>query len=142
MEKEKLNEILLKDGDTSFILYLEQDIIFGIIPELMACKECENKNPAYISGSVWDHIVRAVSEAPKDLKIRMTMLLHDIGKPACIVDNALGIRHFHGHAAISGIIAEYILRRLGYYDNFIREVCKLIRWHSVRFAGEDDAVKE
>ena len=78
---------------------------------------------------VWEHTLYALAEVPPELELRLTMLLHDIGKPGCCTIDAFGCGHFKGHPARSAALAEDMLRRLR-ADNHIREtVVRLVAWH-------------
>lgn len=78
---------------------------------------------------VWEHTLHALTEVPPELELRLTMLLHDIGKPGCCTIDADGCGHFRGHPARSAAMAEDMLRRLR-ADNSTREtVTRLVLWH-------------
>lgn len=49
----------------------------------------------------WGHTVTAVEHTPKDAKLRLAVLLHDVGKPATMeLDAKKGRITFHGHADV------------------------------------------
>ncbi|QUO37685.1 HD domain-containing protein [Dysosmobacter sp. Marseille-Q4140] len=78
---------------------------------------------------VWEHTLHALAQVPPELELRLTMLLHDIGKPGCCTIDASGCGHFKGHPARSAALAEEMLRRLR-TDNATREtVVRLVAWH-------------
>lgn len=78
---------------------------------------------------VWEHTLHALAQVPPELELRLTMLLHDIGKPGCCTIDASGCGHFKGHPARSAVLAEEMLRRLR-ADNATREtVVRLVAWH-------------
>ena len=78
---------------------------------------------------VWEHTLHALAEVPPELVLRLTMLLHDIGKPGCCTIDADGCGHFRGHPARSAALADVMLRRLR-ADNATREtVVRLAAWH-------------
>lgn len=77
---------------------------------------------------VWNHTLEVVKNiTSQDLELKMAALLHDIGKPFSYQDEE--VRHFHGHPEVSSKMSENILRRLGYNENFIRNVCYLVKNH-------------
>lgn len=78
---------------------------------------------------VWEHTLHALEAVPPELELRLTMLLHDIGKPGCCTIDETGCGHFKGHPARSAAMAEEMLRRLR-ADNATREtVVRLVAWH-------------
>ena len=78
---------------------------------------------------VWEHTLHALEAVPPELVLRLTMLLHDIGKPGCCTVDENGCGHFRGHPARSAAMAETMLRRLR-ADNATREtVTRLVLWH-------------
>ena len=78
---------------------------------------------------VWEHTLHALAEVPPELVLRLTMLLHDIGKPGCCILDENGCGHFRGHPTRSAAMAEDMLRRLR-ADNATREtVTLLVVWH-------------
>ncbi|HAG69158.1 MAG TPA: CCA tRNA nucleotidyltransferase [Lachnospiraceae bacterium] len=64
--------------------------------------------------------------------LRLTMLLHDMGKPDCHTRDEDGTDHFKGHSAVSVGIAESVLRRLKFDNATIKRVCTLVRYHDHR----------
>ena len=78
---------------------------------------------------VWEHTLHALAEVPPELELRLTMLLHDIGKPGCCTLDEAGCGHFRGHPVRSAAMAEEMLRRLR-ADNATRAtVVRLVLWH-------------
>ena len=49
---------------------------------------------------------------PPDLILRLTMFLHDIGKPSCKSTDEKGIDHFYGHLVVSAKLTDEMLRAL------------------------------
>ena len=64
--------------------------------------------------------------------LRLTMLLHDMGKPDCHTRDADGTDHFKGHSEVSVKIADDILRRLKFDNKTIDQVLTLVRYHDHR----------
>lgn len=106
-------------------------VIFQVIPELAALAGFDQKNPHHIH-DVWTHTAMAVDAAPPEPVLRLTMLLHDVGKPETFFIDDAGVGHFYGHAEKGEALAEGILRRLR-CDNAARErVCLLIHYHAIQ----------
>lgn len=123
-EREKLEQILKSES----ISVNEEKIIFEIIPELLDEKDFLQNNPWHIY-DVWDHTKKVFQNSKPDKEIRLVLLLHDIGKPHSYQDDENGIRHFKGHAQKSAKISKPILKRLGYTEEQINEICFLIANH-------------
>lgn len=98
------------------------------LPEFDACMECAQNNPHHIY-SVGEHTVHAVCASEPDKILRLTMLLHDFGKPSSKTTDEDGVDHFHGHPAVSEELAGTILRRLKFDNETIRQVKKLVYYH-------------
>ena len=123
-ERKVLEQILSLDNITE----KEEQIIFDIIPELKYEKDCVQNNPWHIY-DVWNHTKKVVQNSKADKEIRLVLLLHDIGKPHSYQDDENGIRHFRGHSQKSAEISEQILKRIGYSENEISQICFLIANH-------------
>ena len=70
------------------------------------------------------------------------MLLHDTGKPATHALNEKGESTFRNHAAVGGLIAENILRRLKFSKNYINTVSYLVSIHDKEVPETRTQVKE
>ncbi|MCR4792270.1 MAG: HD domain-containing protein [Lachnospiraceae bacterium] len=79
--------------------------------------------------NVGDHLIEAVRNSKNDRIVRLTMMLHDIGKPGTLRIDEEGITHFYGHAKLSAEMAEDILRRWKLDNETIRRVCRLVLYH-------------
>ena len=75
-----------------------------------------------------------------DLITRLSILLHDVGKPLCYTEDELG-GHFKGHAPIGVEITDALLRRLRFDNDTIARVKLLVELHDLPFAAERKTVK-
>lgn len=90
---------------------------------------------------VWRHTAASVNAGISDRLVRLALLFHDAGKPACFTFDVKGHGHFYGHAAVSAAIADKALRELK-YDRKTREtVVRLVRYHDTPIPAEPPAVK-
>ena len=123
----EINKLLLgnKPGTTMFQYYR---VLGEIIPEILPMVGFEQNTP-YHCYDVFTHSLQSVDNSPTDIKIRLTMLFHDIGKPHCYTEDENGVGHFYGHPAISVKLAEKILKRLKYDNDTIQTVSELILYH-------------
>ena len=105
-------------------------VIFEIIPELKVQDGFDQKNPNHIH-DIWTHTTMAVDAIEPDPVLRLTMLLHDVGKPEKYFTDEAGVGHFYGHAEAGVALADTILRRLR-CDNATREsVTTFIKYHDI-----------
>ena len=102
------------------------EYLFEMIPELKAMVGFLHKHPHHHL-DVWNHTLYALSLSPNDFEVRLVLLLHDIGKPYSYTEGE--VRNFRGHPIVSSEMARKILKRFNYNDNFIEEVCYLVRYH-------------
>lgn len=78
---------------------------------------------------------------PADVTLRLVMLLHDIGKPACKSTDEKGIDHFYGHPAADVQLADVMLRALK-FDNRIRErVVLLVECHDKQLPPQERVIR-
>lgn len=79
---------------------------------------------------VFEHSCLAVSLIPADLTLRLTMLLHDIGKPFSWETDEKGEDAFPAHEVESARLADEALRTLKYDNKTRRRVVQLIAHHN------------
>ncbi len=126
-------------GECYDILINYCDIIREIIPEIRPCIGFEQRSK-YHDRTVYAHIAGAVAAAEPTLIYRLTMLLHDIGKPRCFFMRD-GAGHFHGHAAVSRDMAQTILTRLRFPKKVISKVLFLIENHSIVMEDTERSIR-
>ena len=83
----------------------------------------------YHAYDVFTHTAQVVEAVLPELPLRWAALLHDVGKPSCFTMDDTGRGHFLGHAAVSGDMADAILRRLKAPNALRERVVELIRCH-------------
>lgn len=114
------------------------DVLFAFLPELKSMQGFAQRNRHHLY-DVWEHTLRAVQNAPRDLVVRLALLFHDSGKPSTFSMKE-GEGHFYGHAKESAHFADEALRRLK-ADNKTRErVTLLIAYHDYPVVLEEKAV--
>lgn len=131
---------LLTGQNAGQILRAYTDVLCVFWPELACMQGVQQRNPWHLY-DVFEHTVRAVEHAPFDEALRLTLLLHDIGKPQCMTVDAAGIGHFYGHPEKSAAMADAMLRRLK-FDNATREqVVELIGCHDAELSPAPRTVR-
>ena len=105
-----------------------------VLPEL-AHLPALPQNIRFHCYNVWEHILAAVDNGPRELTLRWALLLHDVAKGLPGVRGATpdGYPNDHGHEKESAKMAEAILVRLRYPRPFVRRVSWLVAKH-MRFA--------
>lgn len=116
------------------------DVFCQFWPQLGPLVTLEQNNPWHC-WSGWEHGIHAVEGAPADVTLRLAMLLHDIGKPACKSTDENGIDHFYGHPAVSAQLADQMLRALK-FDNKTRErVVLLVERHDAQLQPRSQVIR-
>lgn len=137
----ELNKILMSDRPASGIrLMHELALLRHVIPELEACAGVLQNR--YHLHDVLEHTQSTVAHSPRSLTMRLTALLHDIGKPASMTIDEAGTRHFYGdkktppHQVISARLAKDVLARLRYDTRTAEKVAYLVRYHMLPICRE------
>lgn len=110
------------------ILLEYSDVISVIIPEMNPCIGFDQNNK-YHEYTVYDHICHAVENCGlNDIVIKLSLFLHDIGKPCCYTTDENG-GHFYGHGVYSRDLAEKVLDRLRFDNKTKHDVLELVLFH-------------
>lgn len=104
------------------------DVIFTIMPPLAPMHGFDQRTP-YHRYDVWEHTIRALAAAPATEVMRLTMLLHDSGKPDSFTLDEKGVGHAHGHPKRSAEIARDMLLRLRVDNATLDRVALLVANH-------------
>lgn len=110
------------------------------LPEFDRLMETEQETPHHMY-NVGIHTLHALKNVRADKVLRLTMLLHDMGKPALKTVDENGVAHFKKHALESEIIAKTILKRLKFDNDTLGKVTKLVQYHDYRFEATDKNVR-
>jgi len=116
------------------------DVIGVFIPEILPLVGFDQRNPHHCY-DIWEHTIHSVEEVDRDVVLRMTMLLHDIGKPACFTQDERGIGHFYGHPAESRAMAAEILRRLRFDNEQKAAILTLVEQHDRGFPRTEKGIR-
>lgn len=118
----------------------EAGITAEFLPEFDVCMETPQNTP-YHCYTVGEHILHSLNYVRADRVLRITMLLHDIGKPVVRKTDENGRDHFKMHGEAGEKMAGQILRRLKFDNDTIYKVTRLVKWHDDRPAGTTKSVR-
>ena len=93
---------------------------------------------------VFDHSIYSCDGAPRNNpEVRLAALLHDIGKPATLANDELGIPTFYGHEKKSTALSRKIIQRFKFPKAFEKKVLLLVEHHMFNYQPEwsDSAVR-
>jgi putative nucleotidyltransferase with HDIG domain len=123
-----------------FDLLVDSGLMGSIMPEILNLKGCEQPPKFHPEGNVFVHTRLMLSLLPEEasLPLVLSVLLHDIGKPATYTwdEEAQRIR-FNGHAELGAEMTEEILRRLKYPNDIINDTVFGVANH-MRFMNVQD----
>ncbi len=116
------------------------DVLWQFWPELEPLFTMEQNHPWHCWNG-WEHTLHAVEAAPPELTLRLTMLLHDVGKPRCRVTDEAGIDHFYAHPQVGSEMADEMLRRLKFENQVRRQVVTLVKYHDIDLPEDPRVVR-
>ena len=144
ISKERISSELTKiicGESCDYILRRFKEVFAVVIPEISSMFHFEQNNPHH-NKTLWKHTVSSVKNIDNDEVLRMTMLLHDIGKPLAEKMDKKGVSHYNGHEKISSTMSERILKRLRFSNSFINQVVLLIKYHDVGISTDKFSIKK
>lgn len=131
--RDEFNKIIMADNIERALDILEKSgVLDYIIPEWKATKGFDQKNSHHYL-TVDEHIKKVVTLCEKDLELRMSALLHDIGKPQTFTVDEEGKGHFYNHDIESAKMAEQILKRMKYSSKITLNIKNLVLYHLNNF---------
>lgn len=127
----ELVKLLLSDHPEEMRTVYHLGLTAVFMPEFDEMMGTEQNTPHHMY-TVGEHTIHSLMEIPADKILRLTMLLHDIGKPVCRSTDEDGRDHFHGHPQKGAEMTTDILRRLKFDNDSIRQVRQLVLYHDDR----------
>lgn len=127
----ELIKMLVSDRPGLLLEAYELGITAQFLPEFDRLMATEQETPHHMY-NVGEHTIHAMENVRADKILRLTMLLHDMGKPALKTMDENGRAHFKKHAFESEKIAENVLRRLKFDNDTLRKVTRLVCYHDYR----------
>ncbi|MFZ4115808.1 MAG: CCA tRNA nucleotidyltransferase [Chthoniobacterales bacterium] len=114
-----------------FDLLDQSGLLKEILPELENLKGCEQPPEFHPEGDVFIHTRIMLSMLPQkaSLPLVLSVLFHDIGKPATRTVDEKGKMRFYGHDQVGARMAEKLLQRLRFSNKIIDAVIPAVRLH-------------
>jgi putative nucleotidyltransferase with HDIG domain len=120
--RDELNKIIIEQSPSkAFLMMDEINLLQEILPEVAGLKNSEQPEKYHVD-DVFTHTLKALDRTRNDVTLRMSALLHDIGKFKTYKKTGNKIS-FLGHES------EGILKRLKYPKDFIKRVSSIIKNH-------------
>lgn len=116
------------------------DVTAVIIPEIKDCCGFQQRTH-YHDRDVWEHTIGTVCAVPPVLRLRLTMLFHDLGKPSCYKFYE-GEGHFKGHGIISASICQRVMSELKFDSEMSKKVLFLVERHDMEMKNEPSVIKK
>jgi len=130
----EFNKILISAGRRRGIeLLVDSGLIKYFLPEVLELIGCEQPPQFHPEGDVYVHtcmMLEMIGDKEVNLSLALSVLLHDIGKPATYSydEEAERIR-FNGHESVGAEMSEEILRRMKYSNEMIDDVRVMVANH-------------
>jgi poly(A) polymerase len=135
--RDELSKLMVVDDPSDGLWFLvDTGIADVILPELPAMRV--EQDPIHRHKDVLAHTLAVVAKTSPDLVLRMSALLHDVGKPKTRSIGPRGVS-FHHHEVVGARMARDRLRALRFPNDQIEDIAQLVYLH-LRFHGYGDDV--
>jgi len=114
------------------------DVMAILIPELDPMPGYDQRNHHH-HFDLWEHTVQTIENVPPEEDLRLTMLLHDTGKPLTQTIDEKGEAHYRGHPKFSAEIAERVCAALRCDRAQQDRVVRLVLYHDIPIRTADGA---
>ncbi len=132
--RDELSRILLHPTRVrGFDLLVDTGLMKEILPEIMRLKGCEQPPQFHPEGDVFVHTRTMLGMLPPDasLPLVLSVLFHDIAKPATFAVDDTGRIRFNNHDKLGAQMTEEILRRLKFPNAIISPTVDAVDNHMV-----------
>jgi poly(A) polymerase len=135
--RDELGKLMVVEDPSDGLWFLvDTGIADVILPELPAMRV--EQDPIHRHKDVLAHTLAVVAKTSPDLVLRMSALLHDVGKPKTRSIGPRGVS-FHHHEVVGARMARDRLRALRFPNDQIEDIAQLVYLH-LRFHGYGDDV--
>ena len=136
----ELLKLICSDHPEYLRVAYEAGLTRVFLPEFDAMMETAQNSPYHLY-NVGDHTLVSMQNIRSDKVLRLTMLLHDVGKPAVRSTDNYGIDHFRKHGPTGSGMSVDILRRLKLDNDTIDKVSTLVLYHDWFLHPEEKMVR-
>ena len=136
----ELVKLVMSDHPEVMRQVYESGLADQFLPEFSTMMKTPQNTPHH-KYTVGEHTICAMQNIRADRVLRLTMLLHDVGKPVCRTTDPTGRDHFIGHPQVGARMAREIFRRLKFDNETIRRVSAMVAAHDMRPPLEERAVR-
>ncbi len=114
-----------------FDLLIESGLMAVVLPEILTLRGCEQPPQFHPEGDVFVHTRLMLSLLPADASVPLVLsvLFHDIAKPATFVVDETGRIRFNGHDKLGAEMTDAIMRRLKFPNHTIEPVVEAVANH-------------
>lgn len=136
----ELVKILTSPNPGHMKLACDLGITAVVLPEYDRIRGVSQNTPNHIY-DVEAHTLKSMEHIDPDTVLRLTMLIHDFGKPDVkrVLENGRDI--FYRHPEISAAHGERILRRLKFDNDTRTKVVRLVKWHGLKYDASETSVR-
>jgi poly(A) polymerase len=130
--KEELVKIFLHPNRVrGFDLLVDSGLMEAVLPEILVLKGCEQPPQWHPEGDVFVHTRIMLGLLPEQvsLPLVLSVLFHDIAKPATFKVDETGRIRFNGHDSLGARMTEEILRRLKFPNDVIEPTVEAVANH-------------
>ena len=114
-----------------FDLLVASGLMEAVLPEILVLQGCEQPPQWHPEGDVFKHTRIMIELLPEEvsLPLVLSVLFHDIAKPATFEVDATGRIRFNGHDRLGAEMTEGILRRLKFPNDVIEPTVEAVANH-------------
>lgn len=130
--REELVKILLSPNRLrGFDLLDQSGLLKEILPEMEDLKGCDQPPDFHPEGDVFVHtrLMLSLLKPDASLPLVLSVLFHDLGKPATRMVDETGRIRFNGHEGVSAEISRRILQRLRFPNEIIDAIIPAVHLH-------------
>ena len=141
--RDELSKLLVADDPSAGLWLISRTgLADEFLPELNSMQL--EQDPIHTHKDVLAHSIAVVAKTAPRLKLRLSALLHDVGKPGTRGFGPQGVT-FHYHDVVGARMARQRLLALRYPNDIVNDVAKLVelhlRFHTYRMGWTDSAVR-
>lgn len=131
VREEFIKTMLSPNRVRGFDLLVNSGLMAQFLPEILALQGCEQPPQWHPEGDVFVHTRLMLSLLPADasLPLVMSVLLHDIAKPATFTVDDSGRIRFNGHDKLGAEMTGEIMRRMKFPNDVIEPTVVAVENH-------------